>query len=306
MDRLDAMATFVAVLDEGSLAAAGRRLGRSPAAVTRAIAGLEQRLGTRLLHRTTRRVKLTEAGESYAAACRRVLVELDDAARQVAGVRAAPRGVLTITAPLVFGRRILRPMLDDFLDGQPDVQGRLVLLDRPVDLVDEGMDLALRIAHLPDSGLVAIRLGEVRRVLCAAPAYLAAQTRIGEPADLSGHACILSAQAGQGDSWTFPAIAGGRPRTVRIHPRLIVNGAEAAIASAAEGRGITRVLSYQITDEVKAGRLKTLLESCEPSPLPVHFVAPEGRLAVAKVRAFVDFAAPRLKAELTRIAATLR
>lgn len=303
MDRLDAMTVFIAVLDEGSLVAAGRRLGRSPAAVTRAIAALERQLGARLLDRTTRRVKATEAGLAYAAACRRVLSELDAAALSVASERAAPHGTLTITAPLVFGRRILRPLFDAFLDANAAVRGRLVLLDRVVDLVDEGMDLALRIAHLPDSSLTAIRVGEVRRVLCAAPGYLAARPPLSEPADLAAHACILSVQSGQGDAWVFPARSGGRAQTVRLQPRLIVNGAEAAIASAAEGHGITRVLSYQIASEVSDGRLVTVLGSSEPAPLPVHLVAPAGRLAVGRVRAFVDFATPRLRAELARIAA---
>lgn len=303
MDRIDAMQVFVAALDQGSLAAAGRRLGRSPAAVTRAIHFLEERLGTRLLHRTTRAITLTEAGTRYAETCRRVLADLEEAELHAAGDRAAPRGVLTVTAPVVSGTRILRPILDGFLGQHRQVQARLLLLDRPVHLVDEGIDVALRIAHLPDSNLIAIRLGEVRRVVCAAPAYLARRSAPTRPEDLADHACISFAQAGEGEVWSFPPAAGAKlARAVHVRPRLTVNTIEGAIGSAIEGHGITRVYSYQVERDVREGRLVLLLQADEPSKLPVHLIAPEGRLAVAKVRAFVDFATPRLRAEFARIA----
>lgn len=296
MDRLEAMRVFVAALDQGSLAAAGRRLRRSPAAVTRAIAALEAHVGVKLLHRTTRAITLTEAGERYAASCRRVLTDLDEADMQAAGERTAPRGLLTVTAPLIAGARILRPILDAFLDGQPAVQARLLLLDRVVNLVDEGVDAALRIAHLPDSSQVAIKVGAVRWVVCAAPDYLARSKPITQPADIASHNAIALGQLLPGDVWMFYGKdAAAKPRPVRITSRLSVNTIEAALGSVIEGHGIARVLSYQVQQELRDGRLIRILQDFEPPPLPVHIVAPEGRLAVAKVRAFVDFAVPRLK-----------
>lgn len=297
MDRLDSMRVFVTAVDEGSLAGAGRRLGRSPAAVTRAIAFLETHVGGQLLQRTTRMMRLTETGERYASVCRRVLDELEEADLSAAGERAAPRGLLTITAPVRFGTIILRPIISAFLTAQPAVRVRYLLLDRPVNLIDEGMDVALRIAHLPDSGLIAIRVGEVRRVVCAAPAYLERKGVAFTPADLADHDCIAVSQTGQGETWSFPALAGAAiARAVKIKPRMTVNAIEPAVDAAVEGEGIARVLSYQIESEVRNGRLVILLKDDEPPPLPVHLILPEGRLAIAKVRAFVDFAAPRLKA----------
>lgn len=301
MDRIDAMRVFVSALDTGSLAGAGRRLGRSPAAVSRAIAFLENHVGVQLLHRTTRSIRLSEAGERYAAACRRVLTDLEEADMLAAGERAAPRGLLTLTAPLISGEDVLRPILDAFLDAYPAVSARLLLLDRPVSLVDEGIDAALRIAHLPDSTLVAVRIGEVRRVVAAAPSYLAQHPRIDEPADLAQHRVVSMTHFGI-DSWSFlPAPGSTTARTVQFAPRLIVNSVRAAVASAAEGHGVTRLFSYHVAEEVQAGRLKIVLADAEPAPLPVHIITPEGRLSVPKVRAFVDFALPRLKAQFARL-----
>jgi len=301
MDRIDAMRVFVSALDTGSLAGAGRRLGRSPAAVSRAIAFLENHVGVQLLHRTTRSIRLSEAGERYAAACRRVLTDLEEADMLAAGERAAPRGLLTLTAPLISGEDVLRPILDAFLDAYPAVSARLLLLDRPVSLVDEGIDAALRIAHLPDSTLVAVRIGEVRRVVAAAPAYLAQHPRIDEPADLARHRVVSMTHFGV-DSWSFPPAPGTTTaRTVQFAPRLIVNSVRAAVASAAEGHGVTRLFSYHVAEEVRARRLKIVLADAEPAPLPVHIITPEGRLSVPKVRAFVDFALPRLKARFARL-----
>ena len=301
MDRIDAMRVFVSALDTGSLAGAGRRLGRSPAAVSRAIAFLENHVGVQLLHRTTRSIRLSEAGERYAAACRRVLTDLEEADMLAAGERAAPRGLLTLTAPLISGEDVLRPILDAFLDAYPAVSARLLLLDRPVSLVDEGIDAALRIAHLPDSTLVAVRIGEVRRVVAAAPSYLAQHPRIDEPADLARHRVVSMTHFGI-DSWSFPPAPGTTTaRTVQFAPRLIVNSVRAAVASAAEGHGVTRLFSYHVAEEVRAGRLKIVLADSEHAPLPVHIITPEGRLSVPKVRAFVDFALPRLKARFARL-----
>lgn len=304
MDRLDAMKVFVTALDEGSLAAAGRRLRYSAAAVTRAITALETHVGTRLLHRTTRAIKLTEAGERYLETCRRVLAELDEAGAQAAGERSAPRGVLTLTAPLAAGARIFRPVVDDFLRTQPAVQARLLLLDRTVNIVDEGIDVALRIAHLPDSSLIAVRVGEVRRVVCASPAYLKSRSKISSPADLAQHDIIALGDTAQNSTWSFPAGPGAkRLRKVKLQPRLFINTVEGALGSAIEGHGVARALSYQVHREIRAGQLTLLLRDFEPPPLPVHLIVPAGRNAVAKVRAFMDFAVPRLKTAFAEHAA---
>jgi DNA-binding transcriptional LysR family regulator len=295
MDRVEAMRIFVAALDEGSLAAAGRRLGRSPAAVSRAVAFLEGHVGVALLHRTTRALRLSEAGARYATVCRRVLADLDNAEIVVAGERAGPRGLLTLTAPVVSGMKILRPLLDDFLDAHQGVAAKLLLLDRPVNLIDEGIDVALRIAHLPDSTLIAIRVGEVRRVVVAAPSYLAGHPRLRDPGDLANHQIIALTDFGL-DSWSFPRARGSGQQKVKFTPRLIVNSVGAALDSAAAGHGVTRLLSYQVADKIKQGLLESLLPKFEPPPLPVHVIVPDGRLAVPKVRAFVEFAVPRLKA----------
>ncbi|WGF90583.1 LysR family transcriptional regulator [Marinivivus vitaminiproducens] len=293
MDRIEAMRLFLAVLDTGSQAEAGRRLGHSAPAVSRAIASLETRLGTPLLHRTTRSLRLSEAGERYAAACRRILADIEEADLLAAGERSAPRGMLTLTAPLVSGARLLRPVLDDFLDSYSEVRARLILLDRPVGLIDEGIDIALRIAHLPDSSLIATRVGEIRRIVVASPRYLAARPALTAPDHLARHACISLTRFDH-DAWAFSG-PDGRQLRVALVPRFVVNGVEAAVASALEGRGVTRVLSYQVADHVREGRLVRLLADAEPPPVPAHLVTPEGRLGVPKVRAFVDFAVPRLR-----------
>ncbi|MDI4233159.1 MULTISPECIES: LysR family transcriptional regulator [unclassified Bradyrhizobium] len=301
MDRIDAMKVFVSAVDEGSLAGAGRRLGRSPAAVSRAIAFLETHVGTELLHRTTRSLKLSEAGERYVASCRRVLAELEEADIAAAGERAAPRGTLTITAPVITGEDVLRPVLDAFMNDYPTVSVRLLLLDRPVNLIDEGIDVALRIAHLADSSFVAIRLGEVRRVVAASPSYLARNPAINGPADLAEHQIVSMTHFGQ-DSWSFPPLKNSSvPRTVQFTPRLVVNTVRAAVASAAEGHGVTRLFSYHIAEEIRSGRLRIILGKDEYPPLPVHLLAPQGRFSVPKVRAFVDFAVPRLKRYFERL-----
>jgi DNA-binding transcriptional LysR family regulator len=301
MDRIDAMKVFVAALDEGSLAGAGRRLGRSPAAVSRAIAFLEAHVGAELLHRTTRSIRLSEAGERYAVACRRVLVDLEEADIVAAGERSAPRGLLTITAPVAAGEDIVRPIVDAFMDEYPAVNVRLYFLDRPANLIDEGIDLALRIAHLADSTLVAVRVGEVRRVVAASPRYLDQHPVIAEPADLAKHQIVAMTHFGI-DSWSFPPAEGSAvPRAVQFTPRLIVNSIKGAVASAVGGRGVTRMFSYHIADQLRDGSLRIVLAGDEHEPLPVHLLAPHGRMQVPKVRAFVDFAVPRLKAHFSRL-----
>lgn len=301
MDRLDAMKVFVVAVDEGSLAAAGRKLGRSPAAISRAIAFLEAHVGAALLHRTTRSIKLCEEGERYVAVCRRVLTELEEADVIAAGERAIPRGTLTLTAPEFSGEMIFRPILESFLDAYPTVSARLFLLDRTVNLIDEGIDVALRIGNLADSSMVATRVGEVRRVVVAAPRYLRKHPRIGEPSDLAKHQVIAMAHIP--NSWTFPPSSGSTvPRAVQVTPRLVVNNVHAALASAIGGRGVARVFSYQVAEQVRRGELEIILAGDEHPPLPVHVLSPQGRLSVPRVRAFVDFAAPRLKSQFARVA----
>jgi DNA-binding transcriptional LysR family regulator len=300
MDRLDAMKVFIAALDEGSLAAAGRKLGRSPAAVSRAIAFLEAHVGAELLHRTTRSIKLSEAGERYAAACRRVLAELEEADILAGGERAAPRGTLALTAPVISGEMVLRPVLDAFLNAYPTVSARLVLLDRSVNLIDEGFDVALRIGHLADSSMMASRIGEVRRVVVAAPRYLKQNPRVDAPGDLAKHQIITMAHLP--NSWTFPAVAGSSvPRTIQVTPRLVTNSIRGAVASAVGGRGVALFFSYQVAEEVRNGELEIVLAGCEPPALPVHVIVPQGRLTVPKVRAFMDFAVPRLRSHFARL-----
>ena len=294
MDRLDAMKVFVLAVDEGSLAAAGRRLGRSPAAVSRAIAFLEERIGAELLHRTTRSIKLSEEGERYVAICRRVLTELEEADDIVAGPRTAPRGLLTVTAPVVSGEMVLRPILDAFLDAYPTVSAKLLLFDRSVNLVEEGVDIALRIGPLADSAMVAMRVGEISRVVVAAPRYLKQHPRIAEPGDLAKHQIV--AMAHLPNSWTFAPQAGASAaRTVQFTPRLVVNSTYAAVASAVAGRGVVRMYSYQVAEQVARGELEIVLAGDEDPEMPAHLICPQGRLSVPKVRAFTDFAVPRLK-----------
>jgi DNA-binding transcriptional LysR family regulator len=304
MDRLEAMKVFVTALDEGSLAGAGRRLGRSPAAVSRAIAFLEHHVGAELLHRTTRSIKLSEAGERYAFACRRVLIDLEEADMSAAGERAAPRGTLTVTAPPIISEEILRPIIDAYLDAYPAVSMNLILVDRYVNLVDEGIDIALRVAALPDSSLVAVRVGgDVKRVVVASPRYLAEHPHIVEPSDLTQHRIVTTTHFGH-DTWVFPPPPGSTiARSIHFKARFVVNSVRAALASAIDGHGVTRLYTYHVAEHVQNGSLKIILRNEEPAALPVHLITPQGRISVPKVRAFVDFAAPRLRAEFARLSA---
>ena len=301
MDRIDAMKVFVAALDEGSLAGAGRKLGRSPAAVSRAVAFLEGHVGVELLHRTTRSSRLSEAGEHYAKICRRLLTDLNEAEIMVASQRSSPGGTLAMTAPVLLGEEIMRPILEDFLDAFPSVTAKLMLLDRPINLIDEGIDAALRIGELPDSSMIAIRVGQVRRVIVAAPSYLAEHPSVAVPGDLAKHQIIAPSEASM-NAWNFsPADGTTTPRTVQLAPRFVVNSARAAIASAVEGRGVTRLYSHQVADHVRADRLRIVLRPHECVPSPVHILLPEGRLSVPKVRAFVDFVVPRLRTKFASL-----
>ncbi|MCJ2048409.1 LysR family transcriptional regulator [Methylobacterium sp. J-070] len=307
MDRIDAMRVFVAAVDQGSLAGAGRKLGRSPAAVSRAIASLEAHLGVPLLNRSTRFVRPSDAGLRYHAACRDMLDALDEADRAALAGHAVPRGTLNLTAPVIAWETLLRPVLDRFMDANPEVCLRLHLHDRPVNLVEEGIDVALRIAHLPDSALVATALGKVRRVVVAAPRYLKARTPIASPADLADHAIVAMSHFGL-DAWSFPPLLGSSsvPRVVRFAPRLAINNVAVAVAAAVQGRGVTRLFSYHVASDVSDGRLQVLLADHEPAPLPVHLLSTRARLSVPTVRAFVDFAVPLLRERFAGFAAMER
>jgi len=286
MDRLQAMAVFVAVADEAGFAAAARRLNMSPPTVTRAVSDLEARLGTLLLHRSTRTVKLTEAGERYLGDCRRLLYEIDEADQHAAGIHATLRGQVSVTASVPFGRRVLMPVLFDLLDGHPDISISLMLIDRTVHLLDEGIDVAVRIGEMPDSALTAVRVGTVRRVLCASAEYLAERGRPSAPSDLSGHEIINNVSMSSGIDWTFHTA--GTTESYRPASRLKVNKADAAVAAAIAGRGITRVYSHMVVAELGSGELEVVLEDYEPPPVPVHVVHKEPGQTSARVRAVVD------------------
>ncbi len=292
MDRLDELTVLVAVLDAGSLAAAARRLRRSPPAVTRALAGLEKRVGARLVERTTRCLAPTEAGRHLAEQARAVLAGYVDAVRDAS--EAPLRGSMRVTAPVVFGRRHVTPLVAGFLDTHPAVRVELVLADRNLDLVEEGLDAAVRIGRLADSGLVARLVGEVRRVLVASPGYLAARGTPHTPGDLAGHDAIFSSGRPVPVEWRFRE--GARGRVVRLAPRLLVNEVEAALVAARMGRGIAMALSYQVADDLAAGILVRLLPTHELPPLPVQLVAPGGRHMAPGVRTFLDHAARHLGA----------
>lgn len=288
---------FVAVADAGSLSAAARRLGTPLASVSRKLMALETEVGARLITRTTRRLALSEPGRRYLETCRRVLADLDEAERSLAGEHGTPpQGELAVTGPVVFGRLHLLPVVTEYLRVFPRVDVRLMLVDRVVDLIDEGQDVAVRIGELPDSSLIATRVGALRRVVCASPAYLEAHGTPAVPADLARHDCITFTALGPADRWSFPGPAGERP--IGVHSRLVVNTAEAAVDAAAAGLGVTRVLSYQAAQAVAAGGLRVLLEAFEPAGQPVHLVYREGRFPPPKVQSFIAFAAARLRQTL--------
>ncbi|HKO50846.1 MAG TPA: LysR substrate-binding domain-containing protein [Polyangiaceae bacterium] len=293
MDRFLALTVFVAVGEEQSFAAAARRLALSPPAVTRAVSALEQTLGVKLLHRTTRIVRLTEAGARYLLDCKRVLSELDDADQAVAGAQGEIRGTLAITSSVLFGRLFVAPLLREFLNQHAKVNVRALFVDRVVDLIDEGLDVAVRIAHLPDASFTAIRVGAVRNVVCASPAYL---KRHGVPRtleDLKQRAALCYSADRSPPVWSFQA--GKRTVAVRPRARLVVNSQEVAIQGAIAGEGVTRVLSYQAASDVKAGRLRVILNEFEPKPIPIHVIHREPKQALTRVRAFVDFAVAELR-----------
>jgi len=300
MDRIDNVAVFAEVADRGSFAKAARHLNRSPAAVTRAVAELEARLGVRLLNRTTRAVSVTEPGQRFLAGARRVLADLTEIEQAAIGQGIAPRGELRLTAPIVFGRRHVLPLVTDFLTQFPEVSVRLALFDRPVDLVEEGIDAAIRIGTLGNTSAIATRVGALRRVVVAAPVYLKRRGMPKAQRDIATHDTIAFLGMDGIERWVF---AGGVEAPIK--PRLIVNTAEAAVDAAVSGFGITRMLSYQAADALSDKLLVRLLRDHEGDEIPVHVVYPDGRHPPPKLRAFLDALVPQLRQRCEQIGNTL-
>lgn len=298
MDRLEAMSLFVAAVEGGSLAAAARRHGRSPAAVTRAVGLLELHAGETLLLRSTRKLSLTAPGERHLAVWRDVLAKLGELAPIETG--APLQGRIVLTAPELFGRIAVLPLLETFLHEHPLVSARTLLVNRVVNLIGEGVDLAVRLAPLADSSLSAIRVGEVRKILCAAPAYLATAPAVTTPADLSHHACIGLDVEAEGELWTFGSPAGTirRRRSIRVQPRLSINNAAATIDACMRGHGVIQARSYQVADAIADGRLKRLLPDWEEPAAPAHLVFPADRAAKGAVRTLIDHFVPALRRRL--------
>lgn len=288
MDRLDSLRTFIAVADKGSFTEAARSLNVSGTAATRAVSSLEAALGVTLFMRTTRSVRLTEEGAAYLERCRAALADLDDAAEMLRGRTSEPRGTLVVTAPVVFGRLHILPVVTQLLARFPALDVRLMLIDRVVRLAEEGIDVTVHIADLSDSALHALRVAEVRRVLTASPDYLAKHGEPRSATELHEHVLISFDQlAGANSEWRFGAT--GKP-AIRIAPRLTVNSADAAIAAARAGLGIVRTLSYQVAEDIAAGRLKPVLVDLEPPPVPVNLVFQGSRRSSPNVRTFLDTA----------------
>ncbi len=294
MDRLHAMQVFVAVVDAQGFAGAARRLQLSPPAVTRAIHELESHLGLRLLTRTTRVVRVTEAGARHVEDCRRILAEIAEADASVTGLHTQPRGQLVLTAPALFGAMYVTPVVCEYLRRYPEVNASCLFLDRVVNMVDEGVDVAVRIGELPDSSLQAVRVGSVRRLICATPAYLAEHGTPQTPGDLAAHRIVSSSGIQPAPEWRL--VHQGAARLFKLQPRLMTTTNDAAIAAALGGFGLTRVLSYQVAEHLRAGQLVTVLAESEPPPWPVQVVHREGKHATQRVRAFLDLAIERLRA----------
>lgn len=306
MDRLDAIALFVAAVDEGSLAAAARRHGRSPAAATRAVALLEHQAGKALLSRSTRKLSLTAAGERHLAVWRDVLSRLSEVESDASG--APLRGGIVLTAPELFGRLKVMPLVETFLRTHPQVAARVLMVNRVVNLIGEGVDLAVRLAPLRDSTLTAIRIGEVRTLFCASPDYLAERGSPTTLGDLACHDCIGLNAEGDAELWPFDATTDrrARVRSVRVQTRLSVNNAAAAIDASLRGHGIICARSYQVAEHIEAGRLVSLLPDFEPPAAPAHIVFPPDRARRNDVRAFIEHVLPALKRELLQIGSAIR
>lgn len=301
MNRFHEMTVFLAVAEAQSFAAAARRLEMSAPTVTRSVSALERRLGALLLVRTTRSLRLTEAGQRYAEDCRRILEEVEQADDAAAGVMAAPRGALSITAPAFFGELHVMPAVLAYLRAHREVSVRTLLVDRVVNLLEERVDVAVRIGALPDSTLTAVPVGQVRRVVCAAPAFLREH---GVPQDLDSlprYCTVTAAMEGRTPHWRFQQ--DGQPRSLRIESQLTVTSFQAAVLAACEGWGLTQVVSYQVARHLASGALQVVLRDFELPPLPVHLVYPEGRKSSAKVRSFVEFCVESLRRDLAALPA---
>ncbi|MNK35076.1 HTH-type transcriptional regulator DmlR [compost metagenome] len=301
MNRFHEMTVFLAVAEAGSFAAASRRLEMSAPTVTRSVAALEHRLGALLLVRTTRSLRLTEAGQRYAADCRRILDEVEQADDAAAGAMSAPRGALGITAPALFGELHVMPAVLGYLREHREVSVRALLVDRVVNLLDEGIDVAVRIGALPDSTLTAVPVGHVRRVVCASPDFL---RQHGAPQDLDAlhrFCTITAAMEGRGPQWRF--LQDGEPRRLNVESQLTVTSFQAAVMAAREGWGLTQVVSYQVARHLASGALEVVLRDFELPPMPVHVVYPEGRKSSAKVRSFVEFCVQALRRDLAALPA---
>ncbi|MFP3755830.1 HTH-type transcriptional regulator DmlR [compost metagenome] len=294
MDRLQAMKTFVTVVESGGFTAAARKLDISLSVVSRIVTDLEAHLGVRLLTRTTRLVRPTDTGAAYYENCRRILAEIDEAELATTGAHLAPRGQLSITASVLFGRRFVTPIVVEYLRRYPEVDVNCLFIDRIVNFVDEGIDVGIRIGDLPASSLQAVAVGHVRRVVCASPAYLARQGVPAKPADLAAHTVIQTTGISTLPEWRF--LTGGEITPTRLSPRMATTTNDSAIAAAVDGFGLARVLSYQIADELRDGRLQIVMADFEPAPLPINVIHREGRHAMHKVRAFLDLAIDTLRA----------
>lgn len=297
MDRLEAMTILVAAEDTGSLSAASRRLNIPLATVSRRVAELESQLNVRLLNRGHRKVELTDTGRTYVASCRRIMEEIADIERTASGEYRAPQGELTISTSAVLGRTHVLPIVVDFLDKFPDIRVRVRLTDRTVNLMDEHVDVAVRIGELPDSSMIATRVGLIRPVLCASPAYLKGRGVPMKPADLRSHDCVVHEGYATSYEWEF-----GKneiTHTVQVSSRLIVDSGEAAVVAATAGAGIARVLSYLTDALVKSSSLVLLLEEYEPSPIPVNVIYLVQRHVPLKLRAFLDYVVPKLRKRLS-------
>ena len=295
MDQLQTMNVFVAVAEEQGFSSAARRLRMSPPAVTRAVAALEERLGVKLLNRTTRFVRATESGLRYLEDARRILGDIDAADEAAAGINAEPRGHLAITAPVLFGRMHVMPGIVDYLERYPKTEVSALFLDRVVNLLEEGLDVGVRIGELPDSSMRALKVGSVRIVMVASPRYLERNGPPKSPHDLLDHSIIASSAGTNFIGWQFESTKGNH--TLHIKPRLTVSNNDAAIEAAREGFGITRLLSYQVAPKLADGDLQLILEDFEPKPLPIHIVHREGRYSSTKVRAFIALIGERLRSD---------
>ncbi|MDJ0643034.1 MAG: LysR family transcriptional regulator [Erythrobacter sp.] len=293
MDRIQSLEVFVAVAEAESFAAGARTLNLSAPSATRGVNALERRIGARLFTRTTRKVRLTDVGQAYLEDARQILGLLRSADDAASGAATNPVGRLRLTCSHEFGRIYVMPILRDFLDRFPEVSADVVMVDRVVNLVEEGFDLAVRIGSLPSSGLSALRVGQVRRVVCGAPSYFERHGRPRSPDELTEHRMIAISPVSPSREWRF---GHNMDRSVGVNSRLSVSSVAAGIEAARSGWGLTRTLSYQIGPDLERGTLQTVLDDYEPEPMPIHLVHVEGRRATAKVRAFIDMARDRLRA----------